>query len=65
MSVDRETHNVNRYEPIINTLAEYEAFNSEFQSKAPNLSDEMSFWLTLYNDDKNNPHFLRTEHPKN
>ena len=57
MSVDRE--------PVINTLAEYEVFNSEFQSKVPNLSNEMSFWLTLYNDIENNPHFLRTEQLKN
>ena len=51
-------------EPVIQTLAEYEAFNSEFQSKGPNLSNEMSFWVIAYSDVENNPHFLRTEHLK-
>ena len=51
--------------PIINTLTEYESFYSEFQSKGPNLSNEMSFWVIAYSDFENNPHFLRTEQLKN
>ena len=46
-------------------MSEYEDSYYGANTKGRNLSNEMSFWLTLYNDTENNPHFLRTEHLKN